>query len=115
MPARITKLRKADCRYYVTVDGVTVGWVLKNSDRWTMYATVREAMKGEIVGAGQTRNEALWEGLGTLRIRYYGRVFVLNHETWKEDAAYLAEAVLEGAATEVLYRMYPAAGSVGVA
>lgn len=82
--------RKVDSRYYVDLDGVQVGWVVKaDKSEWTFYATVRESTKGERLGIESQRQSAVQEGLSTLRIRHFGRVFRLeldrNSESFMDD------------------------------
>lgn len=95
-------------RYYVEVDGVKVGWVLKGSDGWRFYATVHESIQGTLLASGnKTRRDALLEGLSTLRIRHLGRVYILNTSTWRDEVAYVEEDTLEALWARLLDEKYP--------
>lgn len=100
-------LSKADGRYYVTVDGVRVGWVLKAHDGWAFWAKVHDALTGTILASGYaTRRDALIEGLSSLRIRHLGAVLILNHETWNDEYAYVDTDLLRRITDGMLDQKY---------
>ena len=102
-------LRKADQRYYVDIDGVKVGWVAKGSDkRWTMWAKVDSSTKGTVVATNcKTRDEALYDGLGHLRIYNLGRVVCYDHDALCDTVVFLDEDVLVAIDQEITRRRYP--------
>lgn len=98
--------RKATDRYYVALDGVDVGWVLRLSDGWAFYATVRDPLRGERLASGnRTRREAVREGLCMLRIYHLGRVVRLNMDTIRDEPVYFDN--LQAVDAALLDQMYP--------
>lgn len=85
------KYRKADARYYVSLDGVQVGWVCKAHDGWVFYASVNESVRGERLACEPQRGIAVEEGLSLLRIYHGSRVFTLdldrNSDTFCKDVS----------------------------
>lgn len=102
-------LRKADGRYYVSVNDVKVGWVLKNSDGWSFYSTVYDSLEGRRLSWGNpTRRDALMEGLSELRIRHGGRVRILLFEpSVRDEWIYVPEADLKALWERLLDEKYP--------
>jgi hypothetical protein len=96
-------------RYYVSVNGVKVGWVTKIQDHeWRFYATIEDSIKGAILASGErTRREAVREGLATLRIRHCGRIMRLNLETVRDEYVWFEEDVLKELDARLLDEMYP--------
>jgi CYTH domain-containing protein len=90
-------------RYYVSVNGVKVGWVTKIQDHeWRFYATIEDSIKGAILASGErTRREAVRESLATLRIMR------LNLETVRDEYVWFEEDVLKELDARLLDEMYP--------
>jgi hypothetical protein len=100
--------RKANDRYYVEIDGVKVGWVLKIGSQWAFYATVHDALKGTQLAAGfSTRRDAVMQGLSSLQIRHLGRIAVLNLETIKDEYVSIPEADLKDLWNQLMNEKYP--------
>lgn len=81
---------KGDQRYYVALDGVRLGWVLKAHDGgWKVFATVRNATEGQCIGWDRSRQAAVEDALSTLAIRHGGRVVRLDldrdSDTYMQD------------------------------
>lgn len=95
-------------RYYVDIDDVTVGWVLKNDDGWAMFATVYDWAKATLLTSGNsTRRDALMEGVSELGIRHLGRVVRLNTETFKEETVAVDTDALKALWERLLDEKYP--------
>jgi hypothetical protein len=107
--AKVT-FRKADSRYYVSIDGVKVGWVLNWNDGkgWSMWSTVRDSIKGERMATGyKTRRDAVMEGLSNLRIWHGGGVMILNMETVQDELFVFSTATLQAITDRLLDEKYP--------
>jgi len=107
-------LRKADARYYVSIDGVKIGWVSKNHDgSWTMWATVESNTRGTVMARGyKTRNECLWDGLGHLRIYNLGRIVRYDFDALVEVIHYVDEESLRAIERGLLIKINPFAAEV---
>jgi hypothetical protein len=106
--------RKGDSRYYVSVNGQQIGWVSKTEygeDRgtWAFFASVRRTLHGERLSFGnRTRTEAVWNGIGHVRIYHGAKVLRLNVETMQDEVVDFGEETLRAAEADLLDRMYPA-------
>lgn len=104
------KLRQADCRYYVSIAGQQVGWVLKSSSGprpWLFYATVSDSIKGTLLAGADTRRDALMDGLSTLRFHHLGRVTHWNWDTHQEEWFFFDDADLKAIQDALLAQKYP--------
>lgn len=105
------KLRQADSRYYVSIAGQQVGWVLKDSSGpspwWLFYATVNDSIKGTLLASSPTRREALMDGLSTLRFHHLGRVSHWNWDTHQEEWFFFDDADLRDIQDALLAQKYP--------
>ena len=72
------KYSRRDSRYYVTLDGIKVGWVSKGHDGWSFWATTTDSIQGDRLSTEPQRGIAVEEGLSNLRIRHMGRLFHLD-------------------------------------
>lgn len=101
--------RKGEHCYYVEIGGETAGWVVKTSDgTWSFYAQVWERRTGERLAWGcKTRREAVWDGLGTLRIRHLGRIYKLAFNPVRDEPVYFEEATLKAIGDALMEEMYP--------
>lgn len=105
--------RKADYRYYVSIDGEKVGWVTKlDKGEWIFYACVRDSLRGERLSIASTRRDAVMEGISNLEIYHRGWLVRLNMETVRDEEYQIDPAKLRALWDQMLDEKYPAVAKI---
>lgn len=98
-----------DPTWNVLIRGVKVGWVLRERDgTWAMYGHTRPGIRADRLTYGaRTRNEALRDGIGNIRIWHGGGVYIFNFDTIKDELIVFTSDTLQAIENHLLDRMYP--------